>query len=62
MVVNPMPVAHALEQVHRIMVDAIHRKNHYICPRQRGSEHALAILNAAVMHDEITSRQFHQLP
>ena len=28
----------------------------------RGSEHALAILNAAVMHDEITSRLFHQLP
>ncbi len=55
-----MPLAQALEHGDGIVVDAIDREHHQIGARQRGRELALALLDAAVVRDDLAARPFDQ--
>ena len=54
-----MTVAHALEQIHGIVVDTVDRKHDNIRTRKRGGKHALAVFYTAIVHDKISSRRLH---
>ena len=55
-----MTLAHALEHRHRIVIDAIDREHDEIGARQCRGEKALAVLDAAIVNDQLPARRCHQ--
>ena len=57
-----MTIAHALEQMHGVVVYTVDRKHDNVRSRERSGEHALAVFYAAIVDDKIASRRLNELP